>query len=582
VFTVVITEKEGAERRLTFSESEVTVGRVPGNDVVLPKGNVSKRHSRIVRKDNRFIVVDLKSTNGTYVNGRKITSPLVVKEGDKIYVGDFVLTLESEAGMSVPAEAMRPPSFIPSEPSPEQLRARTQLQLPAVTSGVGEVAPRPTPQPEPMPAVLREPTEARPLGDAISEPEPPPNTTVGPSEELLAHAARRARPSYASGQQPLPPSSEPARPRPLTPPPPVPSAARGGAPELRTLLRSAAQELTRQAQLVSHDESLRRVELERVLGAKVAELLVQGALPRGLDRAALVDAALRELGGLGPLEALLANPAVAHVVVERFDRIYADAGEGLALEEGLAFSTPESLLLTVRRLLAQADVTPPLAASYDVVLPSGLHLVCFLGATTDGPVVSLKRRIARSTRLADLESAGWLDGSQHAAISSALGQQRNVWVVGPDSALLARVLCALVGELPAHERLALCERSPEIAFEGRSVVCLRLGTGPLGELLERARSARVRRLCLHNLREEDLKPALASLAKGGAGHLASYETSSTDQLLLQLRRAGGVDLTLRAVGVLVSVVADGNGGGRVASVSALELNDSSELVLVSC
>ncbi|MFM2420522.1 MAG: hypothetical protein RL385_5245, partial [Pseudomonadota bacterium] len=42
MFTVVITEKEGAERRLTFSESEVTVGRVPGNDVVLPKGNVSK------------------------------------------------------------------------------------------------------------------------------------------------------------------------------------------------------------------------------------------------------------------------------------------------------------------------------------------------------------------------------------------------------------------------------------------------------------------------------------------------------------------------------------------------------------
>ncbi|MCZ7687083.1 MAG: FHA domain-containing protein [Sandaracinaceae bacterium] len=98
MFAVVITEKGGAQRRLDFDKNEVTIGRVQGNDIILPKGNVSKRHSRIVLKDNRFIVVDLKSTNGTYVNGRKITSPLVVKSGDKIYIGDFILTLEEGAG----------------------------------------------------------------------------------------------------------------------------------------------------------------------------------------------------------------------------------------------------------------------------------------------------------------------------------------------------------------------------------------------------------------------------------------------------------------------------------------------------
>ncbi|MBX3270471.1 MAG: FHA domain-containing protein, partial [Sandaracinaceae bacterium] len=98
MFAVVITEKGGAQRRLDFDKNEVTIGRVQGNDIILPKGNVSKRHSRIVLKDNRFIVVDLKSTNGTYVNGRKITSPLVVKAGDKIYIGDFILTLEEGPG----------------------------------------------------------------------------------------------------------------------------------------------------------------------------------------------------------------------------------------------------------------------------------------------------------------------------------------------------------------------------------------------------------------------------------------------------------------------------------------------------
>ncbi|MBE7450396.1 MAG: FHA domain-containing protein [Kofleriaceae bacterium] len=94
MFAILITEKGGEQRRIVFNKPEVTIGRVQGNDIVLPKGNVSKRHARIVLKDGKFIIVDLKSTNGTYVNGRKITSPLVVKEADKIYIGDFIMGVE--------------------------------------------------------------------------------------------------------------------------------------------------------------------------------------------------------------------------------------------------------------------------------------------------------------------------------------------------------------------------------------------------------------------------------------------------------------------------------------------------------
>src|SRR5690606_33760519 len=76
-----------------FEKAEVTIGRIQGNDVVLAKGNVSKHHSRIVLKDGKFIIVDLKSTNGTYVNGRKISAPQVLKPEDKVYIGDYILTV---------------------------------------------------------------------------------------------------------------------------------------------------------------------------------------------------------------------------------------------------------------------------------------------------------------------------------------------------------------------------------------------------------------------------------------------------------------------------------------------------------
>src|SRR5262245_43617590 len=98
MFSIIISEKGGAERRETYDRTEINVGRVQGNDLMLPKGNVSKRHARLLYRDGRFIVTDLKSTNGTYVNGRKIAQATIVREGDKIYIGDFVLRIETTSG----------------------------------------------------------------------------------------------------------------------------------------------------------------------------------------------------------------------------------------------------------------------------------------------------------------------------------------------------------------------------------------------------------------------------------------------------------------------------------------------------
>ena len=107
MFTIVISEKGGAERRETFDKNEINVGRVQGNDLMLPKGNVSKHHARLLYRDGRFIVTDLKSTNGTYVNGRKIAQATIVREGDKIYIGDFVLRIEGGQAAAPPRTTSR-------------------------------------------------------------------------------------------------------------------------------------------------------------------------------------------------------------------------------------------------------------------------------------------------------------------------------------------------------------------------------------------------------------------------------------------------------------------------------------------
>src|SRR5690606_34919963 len=125
MFSITVTEKGGEQRRLDFDKAEITIGRVQGNDVILPKGNVSKRHARIVLKDGKFIIVDLKSTNGTYVNGRKITSPLVVKETDKIYIGDFILGVEESGGRTSDAARGGHEAPQPARPPPPMRHAAT-------------------------------------------------------------------------------------------------------------------------------------------------------------------------------------------------------------------------------------------------------------------------------------------------------------------------------------------------------------------------------------------------------------------------------------------------------------------------
>lgn len=90
---IVVHEKGGGEQRIPLA-GEITVGRVQGNDIVLSKGNISKRHTRIVARDGKVIVVDLKTTNGTYVNGQRINTPQIISADDRVHIGDFVLRFE--------------------------------------------------------------------------------------------------------------------------------------------------------------------------------------------------------------------------------------------------------------------------------------------------------------------------------------------------------------------------------------------------------------------------------------------------------------------------------------------------------
>lgn len=154
MFSVIVSEKGGAERREVFDRTEINVGRVQGNDLMLPKGNVSKRHARLLFRDGRFIITDLKSTNGTYVNGRKIAQATIVREGDKIYIGDFILRVEAAAATAAPpAPEGGPAGPLHTHQEPQDSSAAPVLEPPDLIAGPSlELPHAPLPPPPPSSA----------------------------------------------------------------------------------------------------------------------------------------------------------------------------------------------------------------------------------------------------------------------------------------------------------------------------------------------------------------------------------------------------------------------------------------------
>jgi pSer/pThr/pTyr-binding forkhead associated (FHA) protein len=87
---VVVEPKERKGRVYDLAE-EQTVGRAAGCQITLDDTYTSQLHARVFAKDGSWYVEDLGSTNGTYLNAKRVTSPLALKRGDRIKIGATVM-----------------------------------------------------------------------------------------------------------------------------------------------------------------------------------------------------------------------------------------------------------------------------------------------------------------------------------------------------------------------------------------------------------------------------------------------------------------------------------------------------------
>jgi len=88
---VVVLTGAGDPERVRLRPQGHVFGRSEDADVPIDDPYASEFHARVGVADNKVIVHDLGSTNGTYVNGRRVTSPTTVVRGDTVQIGKTIL-----------------------------------------------------------------------------------------------------------------------------------------------------------------------------------------------------------------------------------------------------------------------------------------------------------------------------------------------------------------------------------------------------------------------------------------------------------------------------------------------------------
>jgi len=91
--TLVVIDGALAGTPLALSEQPVTIGRAPDSTLVLDDDYVSSRHARLFPQQGRWLLEDMGSTNGTYLDRTRINVPTIVPLGTPIRIGKTVLEL---------------------------------------------------------------------------------------------------------------------------------------------------------------------------------------------------------------------------------------------------------------------------------------------------------------------------------------------------------------------------------------------------------------------------------------------------------------------------------------------------------
>jgi pilus assembly protein CpaF len=307
--------------------------------------------------------------------------------------------------------------------------------------------------------------------------------------------------------------------------------------ELAAVLRRRLVERRRAEAASGHSSPADLADAVRELVAEEAVLLAAG------DREELVTRIVRDSVGLGPLEVLLADPAVEEVMVNGPGRVYVERGGRIESTE-VGFADEEELRNAIERILAplgrRVDELSPMV---DARLADGSRVnVVIPPLAIDGPLVSIRRFGAQRPGPDELVVLGTLTTAQRALLRDAVGARRSILVSGGTGSGKTTLLNALSGFIAPQERVVTIEDAAELRLQQPHVV--RLESRPAGvegrgevtirDLLRNALRMRPDRIVIGEVRGAEALDLLSALNTGHRGALSTVHANSPADALSRL------------------------------------------------
>jgi pilus assembly protein CpaF len=310
----------------------------------------------------------------------------------------------------------------------------------------------------------------------------------------------------------------------------------------------------------------------------------QAAVLEPATRARLRELILREAIGLGPLEELLADPAVEEVMVNGHERIYVERAGRIERTE-VHFASEQALRDAIERILTplgrRVDELSPMV---DARLDDGSRVhVVIPPLAVDGPSMSIRRFSAVRPGPRELVELGTITEELHDQLAAAVTARRSILVSGGTGSGKTTLLNALSAFIDTGERVITIEDAAELRLRQPHVVRLESrpanvegrGAVSIRELLRGALRMRPDRIVIGEVRGGEALDLLMALNTGHEGALSTVHANSPEDALRRIETLA----LIAGVGLPHEAIREQLGRGLDLVIHLARLSDGSRRVV---
>ncbi len=524
---------EGVEEVFSLNQWPATMGKARDCTVALSGWKAGRQHARLILKGDDVWIEDLGSMAGTWVSGQRVVRHGPLHFADEIQVAGYRMRLTSQAKPTLNGAARTPTANFGVATQDTSGSRVAELAIPIAANAV----------------VTADSHGASRSEAALASP-----TTTAP--------AKTAGRVFGFGKK-APPAPDKTSAETLPSPAPPAQVAPPDQPDVMFVWRQKIHEMLlntidlRRRDLVRMSDYELRTETEALIRELVSHH--EASIPAEVDRALLLTSVLHEAVGLGPLEELLADPAITEIMVNRFNEVFIEK-RGKLIKHGVSFTSDRAVLGIIERIVTpigrRIDESSPMV---DARLKDGSRVNAVIPPLAiKGPTITIRKFSSKKLQTDDLVAYDSVSQSMVDFLRVCVEFRKNIVVSGGTGSGKTTFLNVLSNFIPDGERIVTVEDAAELRLNHSHLVSLEArpsnaegrGAVAIRDLVKNCLRMRPDRIVVGECRGGEALDMLQAMNTGHEGSLTTLHANTPRDAVARLETMvlmSGMDLPLVAI-----------------------------------